>query len=30
MRLTGMERNAKISSDVFNMKLDSNVKIVKG
>jgi outer membrane lipoprotein-sorting protein len=30
MRLTGMERNAKISGDIFSMKLDSNVKIVKG
>jgi outer membrane lipoprotein-sorting protein len=30
MRLSSMERNAKISSDVFSMKLDSNVKIVKG
>jgi outer membrane lipoprotein-sorting protein len=30
MRLSGMERNAKISSDEFNLKLDSNVKIVKG
>jgi outer membrane lipoprotein-sorting protein len=30
MRLTGMERNAKISGDVFIVKLDSNVKIVKG
>jgi outer membrane lipoprotein-sorting protein len=30
MRLSGMERNLKISSDEFNLKLDSNVKIVKG
>lgn len=30
MRLSGMERNAKISSDEFNLKLDSSVKIVKG
>ena len=30
MRLSGMERNVKISSDEFNVKLDSNVKIVKG
>jgi outer membrane lipoprotein-sorting protein len=30
MRLSGMERNAKISSDEFNLKLDSNVKIIKG
>jgi outer membrane lipoprotein-sorting protein len=30
MRLSGMERNAKISSDEFSLKLDSNVKIVKG
>jgi outer membrane lipoprotein-sorting protein len=29
MRLSGMERNAKISSDEFSLKLDSNVKIVK-
>jgi outer membrane lipoprotein-sorting protein len=30
MRLSGMERNLKISSDEFNLKLDSSVKIVKG
>ncbi|HEV7745727.1 MAG TPA: outer membrane lipoprotein carrier protein LolA [Pyrinomonadaceae bacterium] len=30
MRLSGMERNAKINSDEFSLKLDSNVKIVKG
>src|SRR2546423_1047090 len=30
MRLSGMERNLKISSEDFNLKLDSNVKIVKG
>jgi outer membrane lipoprotein-sorting protein len=30
MRLSGMERNLKISSDEFSVKLDSNVKIVKG
>jgi outer membrane lipoprotein-sorting protein len=30
MRLTGMEKNAKISGDEFNLKLDSNVRIVKG
>ncbi len=30
MRLTGMEKNAKISGDEFNVKLDSNVRIVKG
>jgi outer membrane lipoprotein-sorting protein len=30
MRLSGMERNLKISSDEFNIKLDSGVKIVKG
>lgn len=30
MRLSGMERNLKINSDEFNLKLDSNVKIVKG
>jgi outer membrane lipoprotein-sorting protein len=30
MRLSGMERNLKISSDEFVVKLDSNVKIVKG
>jgi outer membrane lipoprotein-sorting protein len=29
MRLMNLERNAKISGDVFNLKLDSNVKIVK-
>lgn len=30
MRLTGMEKNAKISGDEFNLKLDSSVRIVKG
>jgi len=30
MRLSGMERNLKIPSDEFDIKLDSNVKIVKG
>ncbi len=30
MRLNGLERNLKINSDEFNIKLDSNVKIVKG
>lgn len=30
MRLSGMERNLKISSDEFNLKLDSSVKIIKG
>jgi outer membrane lipoprotein-sorting protein len=30
MRLTGMEKNAKISGDEFNLKLDANVRIVKG
>jgi outer membrane lipoprotein-sorting protein len=30
MRLSGMERNLKISSNEFDIKLDSNVKIVKG
>ncbi|HAF23456.1 MAG TPA: hypothetical protein DHU55_00275 [Blastocatellia bacterium] len=30
MRLSGLERNLKISADEFNVKLDSNVKIVKG
>lgn len=30
MRLSGMERNLKISAEEFNIKLDSNVKIVKG
>jgi outer membrane lipoprotein-sorting protein len=30
MRLSGMERNLKISSDEFNLKLDSGVKIIKG
>ena len=29
MRLSGMERNLKISSDEFNLKLDSSVKIIK-
>lgn len=30
MRLSGLERNLKISADEFRFKLDSNVKIVKG
>ena len=30
MRLSGLERNLKISADEFSVKLDSNVKIVKG
>lgn len=30
MRLSSMERNLRISGDEFNVKLDSNVKIVKG
>ncbi len=30
MRLTGMEKNAKINGDEFNLKLDSTVRIVKG
>ena len=30
MRLTGLEKNAKISADAFSLKLESNVKIVKG
>jgi outer membrane lipoprotein-sorting protein len=30
MRLSGMERNLKISSDEFSLKLDSNIKIIKG
>lgn len=30
MRLSSMERNLKISNEEFNVKLDSNVKIVKG
>jgi outer membrane lipoprotein-sorting protein len=30
MRLTGMEKNAKIPGDEFNLKLDANVRIVKG
>jgi len=30
MRLTGLEKNVKISSDEFIVKLDANVKIVKG
>ena len=29
MRLLNMERNARISGDLFDLKLDSNVKIVK-
>lgn len=30
MRLSNLERNSKIPGDVFDLKLDSNVKIVKG
>jgi outer membrane lipoprotein-sorting protein len=30
MRLSGLERNLKISPDEFSLKLDSNVKIIKG
>jgi len=30
MRLSSLERNLKISADEFSVKLDSNVKIVKG
>ncbi len=30
MRLTGLEKNTKISADAFSLKLESNVKIVKG
>ncbi|MCA1573011.1 MAG: outer membrane lipoprotein carrier protein LolA [Acidobacteria bacterium] len=30
MRLSGMEKNARISGDEFSIKLDSNVRIVKG
>ncbi len=30
MRLTGLEKNVKISPDEFSIKLDANVKIVKG
>ena len=30
MRLSGMERNLKVSGDEFDIRLDSNVKIVKG
>ncbi|HKP45759.1 MAG TPA: outer membrane lipoprotein carrier protein LolA [Pyrinomonadaceae bacterium] len=30
MRLSSLERNPRVSSDDFNLKLDSNVKIVKG
>lgn len=30
MRLSGLERNLKISSDEFSLKLDSNIKIIKG
>jgi hypothetical protein len=29
MRLTGLERNIKINSDDFNIKLDADVKVVK-
>ena len=30
MRLSSLERNLKVSGDTFDLKLDSNVKIVKG
>ena len=30
MRLSSLERNLKLSGDTFDLKLDSNVKIVKG
>jgi outer membrane lipoprotein-sorting protein len=30
MRLSGMERNVRLSPDEFTLKLDSNVKIIKG
>jgi outer membrane lipoprotein-sorting protein len=30
MRLTSMEKNVKVSGDEFNLKLDSNVRLVKG
>lgn len=30
MRLSGLERNIKVSDEEFSVKLDSNVKIVKG
>jgi outer membrane lipoprotein-sorting protein len=30
MRLSSLERNVKISPDDFGIKLESNVKIVKG
>ncbi|HEV7798534.1 MAG TPA: outer membrane lipoprotein carrier protein LolA [Pyrinomonadaceae bacterium] len=30
MRLSGLERNLKISPEEFSLKLDSNVKIIKG
>jgi outer membrane lipoprotein-sorting protein len=30
MRLSSLERNAKLSGDTFDLKLDSSVKIVKG
>ena len=30
LRLSGLERNVKIASDEFNIKLDPNVKIIKG
>jgi len=30
MRLSSMERNVKVSADEFDIKLDANVKIVKG
>ncbi len=30
MRLTSVERNVRLSSDEFSVKLDSNVKIIKG
>ena len=30
MRLSSVERNVRMSSDEFNVKLDSKVKIIKG
>ncbi len=30
MRLSSLERNAKLPGDTFDLKLDSSVKIVKG
>jgi outer membrane lipoprotein-sorting protein len=29
MRLTGLEKNVQIKSDDFNIKVDSDVKVVK-